>query len=108
MIVIWHNPRCSKSRQTLAILEAKGVVPQVRLYLQDPPSESEIRNVLIKLDMTPAQIVRRGEAEFEDGDADHLITLMAKHPKIIERPIVITDSAAVIARPPENALALFD
>ncbi len=108
MTVIWHNPRCSKSRQTMAILDAKGVTPNVRLYLQDPPTEAEIRAVLVKLGMTAAQIVRRGEPDFVDGDADHLITLMAANPKLIERPIVIVGAQAVIGRPPENALALFD
>lgn len=108
MTIIWHNPRCSKSRQTLAIIAANGGTHQVRLYLQDPPTEAEIRDALTKLGLTAAQIVRRGEDGFVDGDADHLVALMAANPKLIERPIVIVGNTAVIGRPPENALALFD
>ena len=91
MTVIWHNPRCSKSRQTLAILAAK-----------------EVRSVLAKLGKTATQIVRRGEKGFKDGDDAHLIALMAANPVLIERPIVIVGNDAVIGRPPENALDLFD
>ena len=108
MTIIWHNPRCSKSRQTLAILTAKDASPEVRLYLQDPPTEAEIRAVLAKLGKTATQIVRRGEKAFEDGDDAHLIALMAANPVLIERPIVIVGNDAVIGRPPENALDLFD
>ncbi len=107
MTVIWHNPRCSKSRQTLAILHGKGVDPEVRLYLQDPPSHAEIRDILTKLGMTAAQVVRRGAAAFVDGDEAHLVALMAAHPILIERPIVSLGARAIIGRPPENVLALF-
>ena len=92
----------------MAILAAKDASPEVRLYLQDPPTEAEIRTVLAKLGKTAAQIVRRGEKGFEDGDDAHLIALMAANPVLIERPIVIVGNDAVIGRPPENALDLFD
>lgn len=108
MTVIWHNPRCSKSRQTLAIVQAKDPSHKVRIYLQDPPSADEICDVLSKLQMTAAQLVRRGEAAFKDGTKDDLIALMAENPILIERPIVIVGNRAVIGRPPENALDLFD
>ena len=108
MTVIWHNPRCSKSRQTLAIVQAKDPFHKVRLYLQDPPSADEIREALAKLQMKAAQLVRRGEAAFKDGTEDELIALMAENPILIERPIVIVGNQAVIGRPPEDALDLFD
>ena len=111
---IWHNPRCSKSRQTLALLEAQGVTPTVRLYLEDPPSASEVRDVVTKLAITPWDLLRRGEKIFkelglteQDGEQD-MIEAMASHPILIERPIVVRDAKAVLGRPPENALALID
>ena len=108
MIEIWHNPRCSKSRQALAILEAKGVAHQVRLYLKDAPSEAELRTALKALGKTAAQVVRRGEDGFVDGDEDALIALMVANPILIERPIVIVGKQAVIGRPPEDVLDLLD
>lgn len=108
MIEIWHNPRCSKSRQALAILEAKGVAHKVRLYLKDVPSETELRAVLTALGKTADQIVRRGETGFVDGDEAALIAQMLTNPIFIERPIVIVGKQAVIGRPPENVLGLLD
>ncbi len=115
MVTIWHNPRCSKSRQTLALLQERGVEPEVRLYLQDPPSEDELRQALALLGMSSAaDLVRRGEAEYRaaelssDSDEDVLIAAMAEHPKLIERPVVFNGKRAVLGRPPEAVLALFD
>ena len=112
MTVIWHNPRCSKSRQTLALLEESGIVAKLRMYLKEPPTEDEIRQVLSALNMTASQIVRRGEAKFKeldlnDADDDTLINAMSSHPILIERPIVVHGGAAALGRPPENVLGLF-
>jgi arsenate reductase len=107
MTVIWHNPRCSKSRATLAIVEASGPV-EIRKYLEDVPTEAEIRDVLSKLGIAAIDLVRTGEADFKnmglsksDSD-DSLIAAMAKAPKLIERPVVITPKGARLGRPPEN------
>ena len=111
---IWHNPRCSKSRQTLALLEEKGVTPTVRLYLEDAPSASEVSDVVTKLGITPWDLLRRGEKIFKElgltqqDDEQAIIEAMASHPILIERPIVVRDAKAVLGRPPENALALID
>ncbi len=109
---IWHNPRCSKSRQTLALLEEQGVTPTVRLYLEDPPSASEVRDVVTKLGITPWDLLRRGEKVFKElglsqqEDDEAIIEAMAQHPILIERPIVIHAGAAALGRPPENVLGL--
>lgn len=112
MTTIWHNPRCSKSRQTLALLEEKGIAPTIRKYLEDAPSEADIKDVLQKLGKSPLELMRTNEAEFKElglkgaGD-DTLIAAMANHPKLIERPVVIEGGSAAIGRPPESVLALF-
>ena len=110
-VTIYHNPRCSKSRQTLAILEEKGVEHDVVEYLTQPPSQAELKRVLTKLGVKPAEILRKKEAK-EAGidaaamsDAD-LIKAMVANPIIIERPIVVTDDKAVMGRPPENVLSI--
>ena len=110
-VTIYHNPRCSKSRQTLAILEEKGVAHDVVEYLTAPPSEAELKRVLAKLGMKPADIMRKKEAK-ESGidaaamsDAD-LIKAMVANPIVIERPIVVSDDKAVMGRPPENVLSI--
>lgn len=112
MITIWHNPRCSKSRATLELLRENGYAPRVRHYLQDPPDSAELRAVLALLGMQPAQIIRTKEALFKDlGLApdtapEALILAMAAHPALIERPIVLTGTAAALGRPPEAVLAI--
>lgn len=113
-ITIYHNPRCSKSRQTLALLEERGVQPKVVLYLETPPSASEITALLKKLGMTASQFVRRGEDDYvaagltrESSEKD-IVAAMARHPRLIERPIVVRGNKAVLGRPPENVLALID
>ncbi len=107
MIEIYHNPRCSKSRQALALLEEAGVAYSVRLYLTDPPSVDEINTILKKLDCPPREMMRVGEAVYKDlnlasADDATLIEAMSLNPILIERPIIIKDQQAVIGRPPER------
>ena len=106
---IFHNPRCSKSRKTLEIIEINDVEVQVILYLQDPPSVSELNSLLEKLGMKASELVRKGESIITQLDIDlssisndDLISIMAEHPILIERPIVFNESSAIIGRPPEN------
>jgi arsenate reductase len=111
-VTLYHNPRCSKSRQTLALLEEHGVQPDIVLYLETPPGASEITRLLKKLGMTAAQLVRQGEDEYKacglgkSSTDKEIVAAMAKHPKLIERPIVVRGNKAVLGRPPENVLAL--
>jgi arsenate reductase len=111
---IYHNPRCSKSRNTLALLQEHGVEPQIILYLEDVPDVKELKSLLAKLGITADQLVRRGEADYKtcglgkDSSADDIIRAMATHPKLIERPIVVKGARAVLGRPPENVLELID
>ena len=110
-LTLWHNPRCSKSRQTLALLEDGGHAPEVRLYLSTPPDEAEITALLTKLNIAPRALMRTGEKIYKDlglADVDDaaLIVAMATHPILIERPIVRVASHAVIGRPPERVLDL--
>ncbi|WP_347310542.1 arsenate reductase (glutaredoxin) [Defluviimonas sp. SAOS-178_SWC] len=113
MTTIWHNPRCSKSRETLALLTARGIEPNVRLYLQDPPSVVEIRAALAALGMPAIALARTGDALFRelgltrDIDEDTLIAAMAAHPALIERPLVRHGNRARLGRPPEAVLDLF-
>lgn len=112
-VTIYHNPRCSKSRQTLALLEENGVEPEIVLYLETPPAAAELKDLLGKLEIPPRQLLRKGEEEYKSlgladdslGD-DVLIDAMAAHPKLIERPIVVKGQRAVLGRPPENVLEL--
>ena len=111
---IWHNPRCSKSRQTLALLEERCISPTVRLYLDDAPSASEVAEVLQQLGIKPWELLRRGEKVLKelglDKDAadDALIEAMSANPILIERPIVIHGGDAALGRPPESVMRLFD
>ena len=114
MTTIYHNPRCGKSRDTLALLKEKGIDPQIVLYLETPPSAAQIKTLLKQLGLTDARaLMRKGEAEYKElnlADAslsqDALIDAMAQHPKLIERPIVVKDGKAALGRPPENVLAI--
>ena len=111
---IWHNPRCSKSRQTLALLEEHGISPAVRLYLDDAPSTNEVAEVLSQLGIKPWELLRRGEKVFKEMGLDKdtadeaLIKAMSANPILIERPIVIHSGGAALGRPPESVLGLFD
>jgi len=105
---IWHNPRCSKSRQALAILEATpGVEVEIVEYLKTPPSRAEIETVLNKAGVRPSEAVRKGETVVKEiglnvTDDKAVLDAMATHPILMERAIVITDKGAVIARPPDR------
>ena len=109
-LIIWHNPRCSKSRQTLALIEAHA--PEVRLYLTDAPSEAELRAAAKALGLKPIEMMRTGEPEFkaedfsQDSSEDALFAAMARVPKLIERPMVFAGAKAAIGRPPEAVLGL--
>ncbi|WP_281953657.1 arsenate reductase (glutaredoxin) [Pseudophaeobacter arcticus] len=117
MITYWHNPRCSKSRAGLALFEAKGLAPQVRLYLQDGPSLDELKALQAALGLSAIKMMRRGEKIFkeldlhEDSPEAELLDAMVAHPILIERPIAIKKDAikgdeAVIGRPTEALEAL--
>jgi len=108
---ILHNPRCSKSRATLNIILENNIQPTIRLYLNDPLSIEEIRKLLIKLDATADQIVRKNEEVYKklnlkDSDQDLLIENISKNPILLERPIVVKGEKAIIGRPPENVMKL--
>jgi arsenate reductase len=111
---IYHNPRCSKSRNTLALLEERGIKPDIVLYLETSPDQREIAGLLDKLGISAGQLVRRGEDAYKEcglssssGD-DEVLAAMAEHSKLIERPIVVKGDKAVLGRPPENVLELID
>ena len=110
-ITIYHNPRCSKSRQTLQLLRDRGVEPHVVEYLKNPPSAAQLKRLLSLLQMGPRELMRTKEAEYKALNLadpklskDSLIKAMAEHPVLIERPIVVAGDRAVIGRPPEKAL----
>tara|TARA_B100000424_G_scaffold248262_1_gene221262 strand:+ start:419 stop:757 length:339 start_codon:yes stop_codon:yes gene_type:complete len=109
-ITIYHNPKCSKSRQTLQLLEEKGVTPDVVLYLETPPTVDEMKGLLKKLGKSAADILRSKEAQeaglSKDMAEDALIEGMIANPRCIERPIVVKGAKAVLGRPPENVLDL--
>ena len=112
-ITIFHNPRCSKSRQTRQLIEDKGVSPEVVEYLKTPPSAAELAGILDMLGLEPRQLMRKHEAPYKklalddpELDRDQLIQAMVDNPILIERPIVIRGRRAVLGRPPENALDL--
>jgi len=107
---MYHNPRCSKSRATLALLEERGVKPDIIEYLKTPPSESELDRILTMLGKEPVELMRKGEAEYKEHiqgktlSRAEAIALMAAYPKLIERPIVVHGDQAAIGRPPESVL----
>lgn len=109
-VTIWHNPRCTKSRETLALIEERGIAPTVRKYLEDAPTEDEIRAALAALGLTALQAMRTKEPEFKaqglsnDSDEASLIAAMAATPKLIERPVVFANGKARLGRPPEQVL----
>lgn len=109
---ILHNPRCRKSRETLAILEDAGVKPDIILYLDQTPTQKELKEILKKLDMNAENLIRKGEAIYKEKfkgkslTENQWIDAMIQYPKLIERPIVIKGKKAVIGRPPENVKSL--
>ena len=112
-VKIYHNPRCSKSRQTLELIRAKGIEPMVVEYLSDTPDADELRAILAKLGKSPRDIMRKGEAVFKELGLkdpalsdDQLIDAMVANPILIERPIVVNGDKAALGRPPEDVLAI--
>jgi arsenate reductase len=108
-VTIYHNPKCSKSRATLALLERKGIAPRVIEYLTTPPSAAELNRILELLDLEPRALMRKNEAEYRELGLDdasltrtQLIEAMVDNPRLIERPIVLANGKAAIGRPPEN------
>lgn len=113
-LTIYHNPRCSKSRQTLQLLQEQNLAPQIVEYLKAPPTAEELGRILELLRLEPRELMRRQEPEYREHRLDdpaltrtQLIAAMVAHPKLIERPIVIRDGKAVLGRPPERILELF-
>jgi len=112
-ITIYHNPRCSKSRQTLALLQERGIEPVVIEYLKTPPDATTLKALLGKLKLSARELMRTKEAVYkENGLADPqlsetaLIKAMVEHPVLIERPIVVNGNRAALGRPPENVLTI--
>ena len=110
-VKIYHNPRCSKSRQTLDLIRGNGVEPEVIEYLNSPPTKAEIKEILGFLGLPAREIVRTKEEVFKALDVDlsndsQVISAISKNPKIMERPIVVNGAKAVIGRPPENVLEI--
>lgn len=110
-IKIYHNPRCSKSRQTLQLLQERQVDAEIVEYLKTPPNVAELTELLKMLGLSPRQLMRKKEAEYKASGADdpslsdaQLIEIMVAHPKLIERPIVVHDGKAALGRPPETVL----
>ena len=113
MAVLYHNPRCSKSRAALALLKERDLDLEVVRYLETPPDEAALRELLGQLGMTPLELMRRGEARYRelglkgaDISDGKRIRAMAENPILIERPIFITNGRAVVGRPPERVLEL--
>jgi arsenate reductase (glutaredoxin) len=111
-ITLYHNPRCSKSRAALALLQERGIEPQIVEYLKTPPSAVELAELVAKLRIEPEALVRKGEDVFKEHyqhrklDANEWLSVMARHPILIERPIAVRDARAVVGRPPERVLEL--
>lgn len=113
MLTIYHNPRCSKSRETLKLIEAAGQEPEVILYLDNPPTAGELSELLQKLGISARDLLRKGEEAYKQNDLKNpdltdaqLIDFMVQFPKLIERPIVVKGTKAVLGRPPENVNSL--
>ncbi|WMP17409.1 arsenate reductase (glutaredoxin) [Thiothrix lacustris] len=112
-VTIYHNPQCSKSRQTLELLEGEGIVPKVVKYLEAPPDAATLNSLLNMLNLEPRELMRKGEAEYTDLNLsnpalsrEQLIVIMVEYPRLIERPIVVKDGKAIVGRPPEKVLEL--
>lgn len=112
-VTIYHNPRCTKSRQTLQLIEEKNIKPVIVEYLKTPPSKSELKHILTMLNLSPRDVLRKKEAEYKEHGLDNMsltdeqiIDLMIAHPRLIERPIVVSGNKAALGRPPENVLKI--
>lgn len=112
-VTIYHNPRCSKSRQTLALIEEKGIQPEIVEYLKTPPSMDDLKDILGKLGLSPRELMRTKEAEYKENglndeslSEEQLIKAMTENPKLIERPIVLNNGQARVGRPPESVLEI--
>lgn len=112
-VTIYHNPRCSKSRETLSLLRDQGVEPEIVEYLKDPPNAQVLSDLLTQLGLEPRALMRRKEAEYAELGLDDpalsreaLIEAMVTHPKLIERPIVVKDGKAALGRPPQAVLEI--
>ena len=112
-VSIYHNPRCSKSRQTMTLIEERNIKPTVIEYLNTPPNKGELKKILKLLNLKPRDLLRKKESEYiELGlddptlDDDQILDIMIQHPKLIERPIVVSNKGAAIGRPPENVLEI--
>lgn len=112
-VIIYHNPRCSKSRTTLQLLEDQGTQTEIVEYLKTPPNKQQLTEILDMLKLEPRQLMRTQEAEYKENNLaddslsrEQLIDAMVNFPKLIERPIVISQGKAAIGRPPENVLEI--
>lgn len=112
-ITIYHNPRCSKSRQTLALLEQRGIQPKIIEYLVTPPTETELKRLLKLLGISPRELLRKKEVEYKQAKLDkpdvsdaEIIRAILKYPRLMERPIVVTGNKAALGRPPESVLKI--
>ncbi len=112
-VTIYHNPRCSKSQQTLALLEKRGIEPKVIEYLVTPPTEAELKRLLKLLGLQPRELLRTKEDEYKQAKLDRpditdadIIRAMVKYPRLIERPIVVSGNMAALGRPPEKVLEI--
>lgn len=112
-VTIYHNPRCAKSRATLALLEARGIQPKIVEYLVYPPSKAELERILKLLGMRPRELLRNKEPEYKEAGLDDpklsdaaLMRALRSYPKLMQRPIVIANGKAAIGRPPENVLSI--
>jgi arsenate reductase len=110
-VTIYHNPKCSKSRQTLSLLNDQGIEPTIVEYLKTPPSKAELTKILAKLQLKPRDLIRKKEDAYAICQLDdmsfsdeEIIDFMVKHPILIERPIVLANGKAALGRPPENVL----
>ncbi|HTF97220.1 MAG TPA: arsenate reductase (glutaredoxin) [Cellvibrio sp.] len=113
MTTLYHNPRCSKSRDALSLLRNRGVEPEIILYLETPPNAKTLKAILTKLGISARDLLRKGEDAYKTLNLDNeslsetaLIKAMIENPKLIERPIAINGEKAVIGRPPENVLTI--
>ncbi|MBD3274121.1 MAG: arsenate reductase (glutaredoxin) [Candidatus Marinimicrobia bacterium] len=113
-VIIYHNPRCRKSREGLQILKDAGLEPVIVKYLENPPTVEELNNIIDKLELHPYELIRKNEKEFRElnlkemkEDRNALIQAMSENPRLIQRPIVVKGDKAILGRPPENIKEIF-